>query len=473
MKTKFRRRLALLGFLVWDVVIAALAFVLAGAFLEFGPPPWPLSSLRTPEPLVFVAVCLLVWHITLIRLKLYDSRRLGAGVGELRDLIVGVMVMVAFMAIAAILFAPHLADRNFMVPFAIVLTALSIVARLVLRRFLARLRARGHNLRFVIVAGSGRRALSLQHKFASEPSIGYRVAGFVDDEVVGRPPPGAPHLGTLDDLPRLLSQNVVDEVFVALPIKSCYGQIQRIVANCEAQGVPVTMLTDLFALRLARTHLTMVGNIPALRLCDGPEFTQRVTIKRYVDFALAALGVLALSPLLLAVAVLIKLTSPGPVIFAQTRVGLNKRLFRLYKFRTMVAEAEIQQAGLESMNEASGPVFKIRNDPRVTPFGRFLRRTSIDELPQLLNVLKGDMSLVGPRPLPLRDVSGFRADWQRRRFSVLPGMTCLWQLNGRSDVSFERWMELDLEYIDNWSLARDFAILVRTAQAVLSGKGAY
>ena len=169
---------------------------------------------------------------------------------------------------------------------------------------------------------------------------------------------------------------------------------------------------------------------------------------------------------------LIKLTSPGPVLFVQERVGLGKRSFRLYKFRTMMQGAEKKLAELEHLNEMSGPVFKIKNDPRITKIGHFLRKTSIDELPQLINVLKGDMSLVGPRPLPVRDYNGFEQDWQRRRFSVRPGITCLWQVNGRSNVSFDKWMKLDMEYIDNWSLLLDFKILILTIPAVFRGSGA-
>jgi len=168
----------------------------------------------------------------------------------------------------------------------------------------------------------------------------------------------------------------------------------------------------------------------------------------------------------------IKLTSSGPVFFIQERVGLGKRRFRLFKFRTMVQGADKLMADLEHLNEASGPVFKIKNDPRLTGLGKFLRKTSIDELPQLINVLKGDMSLVGPRPLPVRDYEGFDEDWHRRRFSVRPGITCLWQVNGRSDIKFEDWMKLDMKYIDEWSIFLDFQILIKTIPAVLRGSGA-
>jgi exopolysaccharide biosynthesis polyprenyl glycosylphosphotransferase len=194
--------------------------------------------------------------------------------------------------------------------------------------------------------------------------------------------------------------------------------------------------------------------------------------KRFLDIVISLGALILLAPLLLIAAALIRLTSRGPALFVQKRLGLNKRIIGVYKFRTMVRDAEKKQAELEHLNEVSGPVFKIKNDPRITPIGRFLRKTSIDELPQLFNVLKGDMSLVGPRPLPVRDYQGFNKDWQRRRFSIRPGITCLWQINGRSTVQFDRWMELDMEYIDRWSVWLDMQILIRTIPAVLKGSGA-
>jgi exopolysaccharide biosynthesis polyprenyl glycosylphosphotransferase len=179
-----------------------------------------------------------------------------------------------------------------------------------------------------------------------------------------------------------------------------------------------------------------------------------------------------LSPVLLAAAAAVKVTSPGPVLFRQERLGINKRRFRMLKFRTMVEGAESLIAELEAMNEAEGPVFKLRNDPRVTKVGAFLRRTSIDELPQLFNVLRGEMSLVGPRPLPVRDYLGFEAEWHKRRFSVKPGITCLWQISGRSNVGFDEWIRMDLDYIDRWSFGLDLQILLRTIPAVLRREGA-
>jgi len=197
-----------------------------------------------------------------------------------------------------------------------------------------------------------------------------------------------------------------------------------------------------------------------------------IEIKRALDFCASLVLLILLAPLFLIIAILIKLTSAGSVFFVQERVGLNKRRFPLYKYRTMVRDAEQKMAELEHLNEVSGPVFKMKDDPRLTPLGKFLRKSSIDELPQLFNVLKGDMSLVGPRPLPVRDYEGFSQDWQRRRFSVRPGITCLWQVNGRSDLSFDKWMEMDMQYIDQWSLWLDLKILAQTVPAVLRGSGA-
>jgi len=194
--------------------------------------------------------------------------------------------------------------------------------------------------------------------------------------------------------------------------------------------------------------------------------------KTLLDFLIAGTALLVLAPLLAVVSLLIKYESPGPVLFVQQRLGVNKRLFNIYKFRTMREDAEQMQADLEQLNELDGPAFKMKNDPRITPLGKWLRKTSIDELPQLFNVLKGDMSLVGPRPLPVRDFKGFESDIHRRRFSVKPGITCLWQISGRSNIGFEQWMKLDMNYIDDWSLWLDLKILLKTIPAVLTRTGA-
>ena len=207
-------------------------------------------------------------------------------------------------------------------------------------------------------------------------------------------------------------------------------------------------------------------------LVAGPARVGPGVIKRVLDYVFSGILLILFAPLFVIVAILVKCTSPGPIFFRQVRVGVNKRQFRIFKFRTMIANAEQLQDDLLSMNDMTGPVFKIKKDPRVTVLGRVLRKTSIDELPQLLNVLNGDMSLVGPRAMSLRDYQLFDQDWQRRRFSVKPGITCLWQVNGRNSLPFDKWMELDMQYIDTWSLWLDFKILALTVPAVLRGTGA-
>jgi exopolysaccharide biosynthesis polyprenyl glycosylphosphotransferase len=278
-------------------------------------------------------------------------------------------------------------------------------------------------------------------------------------------------LGGLDDLETILMKQPVDEVMIALPAKSCYAQIQTAIQTCERAGVEAKYLSDVFQLSLARPRFEPDETAPVVALKvvqDG----YRLVVKGCIDIIGAVAGLAFFGPLMLAIAAAIRLTSPGAALFVQERYGLHKRRFRMYKFRTMVADAERLQAELESCNEAQGPVFKIRNDPRITAIGRFLRKTSLDEFPQFLNALKGEMSLVGPRPLPLRDVSRFDDASLMRRFSVKPGLTCLWQINDRSQSNFDRWIALDLRYIDEWSLKLDLKILAHTVPAVIKGIGA-
>jgi exopolysaccharide biosynthesis polyprenyl glycosylphosphotransferase len=230
--------------------------------------------------------------------------------------------------------------------------------------------------------------------------------------------------------------------------------------------------SDIFNLKVAQSRTDELDGDAHITAYSGSLDGWPSMVKRALDVTVSFVLLLFLAPLLAVVSVAVKFTSKGSVLFLQERIGLNKRRFLIYKFRTMVPNADKMLPELEVLNEMAGPVFKIKNDPRMTPIGRLLRRASIDELPQLLNVLKGDMSLVGPRPLPVRDYEGFNEDWQRRRFSIRPGITCLWQVNGRSSITFEKWMQLDLQYIDQWSLWLDFKILALTVPAVLKGSGA-
>jgi exopolysaccharide biosynthesis polyprenyl glycosylphosphotransferase len=276
----------------------------------------------------------------------------------------------------------------------------------------------------------------------------------------------------VEDLPRIIANDVIDEVFVALPIKSQYSQIERAINLLEEQGIMVHLLSDNFPHRLARSRTSEFEGTPLLSLHSAPPMTWRTEIKRLIDIVVASIMLVVLFPLLAFVALAIKLDSQGPVFFIQGRVGFNKRRFRMIKFRTMCADAEARMQEVEHLNEKSGPIFKISKDPRTTRVGKWLRKASIDELPQLINILLGDMSVVGPRPLSVRDALRMEEAWQKRRFSVKPGLTCLWQVSGRSNLSFEQWMELDLEYIDRWSLGLDGMILLRTIPAILLARGA-
>jgi exopolysaccharide biosynthesis polyprenyl glycosylphosphotransferase len=328
--------------------------------------------------------------------------------------------------------------------------------------------------RDVIIIGAGASAAKLYHRVLESSPDALRVLGFVHCPI-GQPVSDETRsqiIGNVADLETILMRMAVDEVLIALPADSCYPQIQAAITTCERAGVEARyFFSDMFELSVAKPAFERDEYAPVVRLKVVHD-DARLLVKRAIDIAGAVAGIVLLGPLMLLITAAIKLSSPGPAIFVQERYGFHKRLFRMYKYRTMVPDAERLQMELEARNEVPGPVFKIRHDPRITPLGRLLRKTSLDELPQLFNVLRGDMSLVGPRPLPKRDVSRFDNASLMRRFSVKPGLTCLWQINGRSDTDFDRWIELDLRYIDTWSLSLDFMILAKTVPTVLAGRGA-
>jgi len=260
-------------------------------------------------------------------------------------------------------------------------------------------------------------------------------------------------------------------VFLAAPLDGTRPAVAALVRVCQEMGITLRVITHLAPLGNARASFDLLDDQPVLTIASGPPDSLRLVAKRAIDMVVAGAGLVLLAPVLLLVAIAIKLDSRGPIFYAQQRVGRNRRRFAMYKFRSMVVDADARQSELEAANEADGPVFKIERDPRVTRVGRLLRRTSLDELPQLVNVLTGDMSLVGPRPLPLRDVDRMHVRWHQRRFSVKPGITCLWQIQSRQP-KFDDWIRADMEYIVNWSLALDLRILALTLPAVISGQGA-
>jgi exopolysaccharide biosynthesis polyprenyl glycosylphosphotransferase len=348
-----------------------------------------------------------------------------------------------------------------------------VSSRLLLRSLLKWVRKRGRNLRYVLLVGATERSLELAQKLESRLDLGYRIAGFASDGVPESPAfaeSGYRVVCGLGDVREFLRHHVVDEVMITLPEWSSFTAILEIEAVCDEQGVIVRRLAQ--ATESSYRHVNQVEGEVLLRNGKDSLDSWGATLKRCFDVVGASILLVCFSPVLIAAAVAIKMTSGSPILFTQERVGLHKRTFRIYKFRTMVPDAEKRQAELAAQNEVSGPVFKIRKDPRITRVGNFLRKTSIDEVPQLLNVIKGDMSLVGPRPLPLRDYAGFSEDSHRRRLSVRPGITCSWQIEGRNSIPFDQWMRLDLQYIDKWSFWLDVRILLKTVPAVLKGSGA-
>lgn len=346
----------------------------------------------------------------------------------------------------------------------------ALMSRVLIGSFHAFIKPLFRRTRHAVIVGSAN-AARVAEELRSHAEWNYSLLGVVDSAPIDTERTQLPALGKISDLEEILMRQVVDEVIITLPVKTHYATIERVIVVCERVGVQVQYPDDPFDVSWSNHCHRADQDHPKVVLKMVSE-DYRHGIKRAIDIAGALMGLILCAPLFLVVAIFIKCTSKGPVLFKQERYGLGKRIFCIYKFRTMVQDAEAAQAALEHLNQNSGPVFKIFKDPRVTPVGAFLRKASIDELPQLINVLKGEMSLVGPRPLNLRDVGRFSEAWLMRRFSVKPGLTCLWQISGRSNVSFDRWIELDLQYIDHWSLQLDLRILALTLPVVLRGTGA-
>jgi exopolysaccharide biosynthesis polyprenyl glycosylphosphotransferase len=474
-----RRHLLIQIYKIFDLLTMACCFLFAGWFTSYfdGTVSFRqvLSMRIKVQNLLALTGFLILWNFVLNRFRIYHSKRLSSLWIEIVDLVTALTVGSMAIFVLSKLLRIRLVDGTFLLVFWGSVVTVSLLSRVILRYLLKRSRIHGRNLRDVLIVGTNSRAIQFARAMESRMELGYRVIGFADDpwkDMEAFHKTGHKQVSTIGGIPTFLGENVVDEVVLCLPLKSFYQREIQIISACREQGILVRLLSDFFDFQQSDIIPERFEGRPLISIYPGVNSTWGRVVKRVVDFGLSLCLIVMLSPLFLATALLIKATSPGPVLFSQLRLGRNKRGFRLYKFRTMVRDAEKRQVELESMNDASGPVFKIRNDPRITSVGRVLRKTSIDELPQLFNVLKGDMSLVGPRPLPVRDYKGFDQDWHRRRFSVFPGITCLWQVSGRSNLSFDKWMELDMEYIDRWTLLLDFKILAKTVPAVFRREGA-
>jgi exopolysaccharide biosynthesis polyprenyl glycosylphosphotransferase len=463
-----------------DLAVCGFSLLLASAMVYR--PLWEENALLLRRPLrqaVVAVVLVICWHLSLVAAGVYKTYRTISWT-SLAGALIGGSVLSAVSTWVWL----SLNGWGSQVPLRLLLLELPLFGTLTLsgliltrigsRVFMRFLHHRGCNPRNVLIIGSNRRAIALADNLLEDREFGYRLAGFVDDSWYfdGAPPHYKQMLvGRPAEITELLRDLALDEVIVALPISSCYQLTQRIVDLCRKQGITIRCEGNLFdvphyALPITDAPLRLI----TLHDCARNEWC--VASKRLVDILVSATALIAVFPLLAFIAVAIKVTSKGPIIFSQERLGIGKRIFRVFKFRTMVLDAESLMANIEHLNQSAGPHFKLRNDPRVTRIGAFLRKTSLDELPQLFNVFLGDMSLVGPRPIVMRDYRGISEEWHRRRFSVKPGITCLWQVNGRSSVTFDRWMELDMDYIDRWSLWLDLKILIQTIPAVMRGSGA-
>lgn len=422
---------------------------------------------------LIITAILPVYLGALYYFRMYDSFRTRKLI-EIYTIILKAATLAFILTSSVVfIFKFYVLSRIFIAGGFILSVLLLSLARTAVMLYFRRMRGRGYNTRNILIVGTGRRAQHFMDVIRDQISWGYRVIGLIDldEEKKGQVIHGAPVLGTFGDIHDILNNNVVDSVVFVVP-RSWLNKLEELLFICESRGLRVHIAVDYFSPRFSRTTFEDLKGLPFLTFDSTPNKLFHLLFKRLFDVVAAGVALVVLSPFLLVIAAAVKLTSKGPVLFRQHRVGLFGRKFTLYKFRTMVENAELKLQDLLDNNEMDGPVFKMQNDPRVTALGRFLRKSSLDELPQLWNILKGDMSIVGPRPPIPTEVQEYDT-WQRRRLSMRPGLTCLWQVSGRNRISdFDRWVKLDLEYIDSWSLLLDFKIIARTIPVSLLGIGA-
>jgi exopolysaccharide biosynthesis polyprenyl glycosylphosphotransferase len=477
------RLIATLVFLL-DLALISAAFFLAHALRSHLLPAlgsrWIPGALYPVERyLPLLPLALVLWSVLLWSSGRYRSHRTVPVLDEAAAIVrITVTASILFLLIVwAFRLDERLLDddrlsRIWIALFALLTGALLLSEKLTLRISSRYVRAHGFNYRTVLIVGANEAARSIAASILGHRFWGYRVAGFVadDDEALPADLGGLPVLGRVGELARIVEEQVIDEVLFAIDRRD-FDRFEDLFLALQEQGIITRFALNFFPHAKARVQLEDLDSVPLLTFSTGPTSVGGLLFKRAFDIVLATVLLVLALPLLGALALLIRLSSSGAVLFRQTRCGRNGRLFTLYKFRTMSPDAEERRREIEHLNEMDGPVFKARNDPRVTRLGRFLRKFSLDELPQFWNVLLGDMSLVGPRPPIPEEVAQYER-WQRRRLAMKPGLTCLWQVSGRNELDFEQWMKLDLAYIDNWSPWLDFKILARTVPVVLSGRGA-
>jgi exopolysaccharide biosynthesis polyprenyl glycosylphosphotransferase len=449
---------------------AVLAFVLliVLSVIRFGEGWLDVWEPLLEQPAIVAAGYAAAWVVVLWLHGLYRPRARwtirSEGLAILRATIVLGLVT------GTVLFAFRLPDvsRLFLIFLFPAQWALTLATRIALRLAFERLRARGYNLRYVLVVGAGARAQAFARKLEDHRELGLRIVGFVDDAFPGDLPNDWRYLGPVEGIQELLHSDVVDEVALCLPFSE-FERMNAIAHFCSEEGKIVRMPVDMLDRAFTAGRFEDLDGTPVYSLVSGPDRMVALVVKRIFDMVVAGLALFIGLPILLGIALVIRLRDGAPVIFKQTRIGLHGRRFGMLKFRTMAVDAEQRLEELMQHSIVNGAAFKMTDDPRVTATGRFLRRTSLDELPQLWNVLRGDMSLVGPRPALPREVDTYDL-WHRRRLSMKPGITGLWQVSARSDTNFDNWAQLDLSYIDRWSLWLDIKILARTLPAAIEGR---
>ena len=415
----------------------------------------------------------LIWVIIFNKLKTYAYQRFTSLHREI-SLVFKTTVLGIFIFFTAIfLFRFKYIPRAYVFIFAIINFIFLVTEKLILFNIARIIRKKGKDRKNILVVGNGDKATKFVQTVENNMGWGLDIIGFLSNKKneIGQTLFGKKILGTFSDIIDVLHNKIIDEVIICVSFED-FAVIREILEVCEKEGVQVRLSSDFFGYLVKGVTVDYIHNIPIVSVYTVPYDEWTLYIKRLMDICISAVLLLALSPLFFLIAFLIKLTSDGPIFYEWNVVGLNKKPFKSWKFRTMVSNADEQKENLKDMNEMKGPVFKIKRDPRITKIGRLLRKYSLDELPQLWSVLKGDMSLVGPRPSFPYELKRFES-WHRRKLSIKPGITCLWQIKGRNKINdFDEWAKLDLEYIDNWSIWLDLKILLMTIPVVLTGRGA-
>ena len=421
----------------------------------------------------FLPVFAILWGVMLYLLGTYESFR-TKGMGETLYTVFEV-VLIGVGGSGILLYFLNIQDvsRNFIFITFILSGAFLALEKAALMLFFRYLRKSGYNYRNILIIGRGENAERYINIIKAHEEWGFKIVGIVDEDrsMIGKELSGCKIIGSVEDVPDIVHNSVIDEVVLIVP-RNWLGKIEEVMHFCDTEGIKISVSMDYFNLKLSRVKQTELSGFPLLTFESAPSKLWPTLVKRFFDIIISGVLLIVLLPVFVIVAVFVKLTSKGPVFFRQERCSLSGRRFTLYKFRTMVNDAESRIDELLMKNEMKGPAFKLVNDPRITKVGKFLRVSSIDELPQLWNVFVGDMSLVGPRPPLPAEVKKYEP-WHRRRLSMRPGITCLWQVSGRNKITdFDEWAKLDLEYIDKWSLWLDAAILLKTVPVVLLGIGA-